>query len=218
VDPETDPETEPGGDPGPGGDLDGGADPDEVAVELLDPAAGRDAALVQQLTDLVNDVYAVAEKGLWQDGTPRTTTTEVAGLVAAGEIAVARAAGGRIVGSVRLRRVAPDTAEFGMLVAAPDQRGRGIGRALVAFAERTSREQGLRAIRLELLVPRHWRHPGKDFLAAWYGRIGYPVVRLGRIDDAHPHLAPFLATPCDVEVREKSLGDLTTRGAASSEG
>jgi ribosomal protein S18 acetylase RimI-like enzyme len=190
----------------------------EVAVELLDPAASQEAALVQQLTDLVNDVYAVAEKGLWQDGTPRTTTTEIAGLVAAGEIAVATAPDGTVVGSIHLHRIAPDTSEFGMLVAAPDRRGAGIGRALVAFAERTSREQGLRAIQLELLVPREGRHPSKELLAEWYGRIGYPIVRIGRIDDAHPHLAPFLATPCDVQVREKPLGGLTTRGAASSEG
>jgi GNAT superfamily N-acetyltransferase len=190
----------------------------EVAVAKLDPAASRDAALVQQLTDLVNEVYAVAEEGLWQDGTPRTTTTEIAGLVAAGEIAVATVPDGTVVGSVHLHRVAADTSELGMLVAAPDRRGAGIGRALVAFAERTSREQGLRAIQLELLVPREWRHPSKDFLAAWYGRIGYPIVRIGRIDDAHPHLAPFLATPCDVQVREKPLDGRTNRGAASSEG
>ena len=105
-----------------------------------------------------------------------------------------------------------------MLVAAPDRRGAGIGRALVAFAERTSRDQGLRALQLELLVPRDGRHPSKDFLATWYERIGYRIIRLGRIEDAHPHLAPFLATACDVQVREKALGGLTARGAASSEG
>jgi GNAT superfamily N-acetyltransferase len=188
----------------------------EVAVALLDPAASRDAALMQQLTDLVNDVYAVAEEGLWQPGTPRTTTAEMAGLVAAGEIAVATAPDATVVGSIRLHRIAPDTSEFGMLVADPDRRGTGVGRALVAFAERSGREQGLRAIQLELLVPREWRHPSKDFLAAWYERIGYRIVRLGRIEDAHPHLAPFLATACDVQVREKPLGGLTIRGAASS--
>jgi hypothetical protein len=82
---------------------------------------------VQQLTDLVNEVYAVAEKGLWQDGTPRTTTTEIAGLVAAGEIAVATAPDGTVVGSIHLHRIAPDTSELGLLVAAPDRRATGIG-------------------------------------------------------------------------------------------
>ena len=92
-----------------------------------------------------------------------------------------------------------------MLVAAPQQRGTGIGRALVDFAERHSRERGLRAIQLELLVPRAWRHPSKEFLKAWYRRRGYRLIRTGRIDDAHPQLAPLLATPCDLAVHEKPL-------------
>ena len=49
-----------------------------------------------------------------------------------------------------------------MLVAAPDQRGTGVGRALVAFAEQRSRERGLRAMQLELLLPRTWQHPTRS--------------------------------------------------------
>jgi GNAT superfamily N-acetyltransferase len=150
-------------------------------------------------------VYADAERGLWRDGTRRTSGAEVAELIAAGEVAVARHRDGRIVGSVHVRRIAEDTGELGMLVVAPDHRGLGIGRALVEFAERHSREQGLRAIQLELLVPRGWRHPTKEFLSSWYSRLGYRVVGVGRMDDAYPHLAPFLATPCDLQVREKPL-------------
>ena len=86
---------------------------------------------------------------------------------------------GSIVGSVRVHDVADDASEFGMLVAAPDQRGTGIGRALLDFAERRSRERGLRAMQLELLVPRGWRHPSKEFLRAWYGRRGYRLIRTG---------------------------------------
>ena len=100
---------------------------------------------------------------------------------------------------------ADDASEFGMLVAAPEQRGTGVGRALVAHAEQDTRERGRPTMQLELLVPREWRHPHKEFLKAWYGRIGYRKVRTGSIDAAHPHLAPLLATPCDLEVYEKPL-------------
>ena len=176
-----------------------------IAVERLEPAVGRDAAVVDRLTRLVNDVYEVAERGLWRDGATRTTAAEMADLVHAGQIAVARR-DGHIVGSVRLHDVSDDTSEFGMLVADHDERGIGVGRALVDFAERRGRERGLRAIQLELLVPRTWSHPSKEFLKAWYGRSGYRIIRATSIDDAHPHLAPLLATPCDVEVHEKALG------------
>jgi GNAT superfamily N-acetyltransferase len=182
--------------------------PAAVAVRLLRAADSRDARLVDHVTSLVNDVYASAESGLWRDGAPRTAAAELAELIRAEQIAVATRHG-QIAGSVRLHDVADDLSEFGMLVAAPDQRGTGVGRALVAFAEEHSRERGLRAIQLELLVPRAWRHPSKEFLKAWYGRLGYRPVRTGSIEDNYPHLAPLLATPCDLDIYEKRL---QTRG------
>jgi ribosomal protein S18 acetylase RimI-like enzyme len=175
-----------------------------IAVRVLDPAVGRDVGLAGQLADLINRVYAVAESGLWRDGTTRTTPTELSELIEAREIAVA-ARDGRIAGAIRLHDVADDASEFGLLATAPDQRGRGVGRALLAFAERRSRERGLRAIQLELLVPRTWEHPSKEFLKAGYGRCGYRLVRTTTMDGAYPHLAPLLATPCDLEVHEKPL-------------
>jgi len=181
-----------------------GEQPATIAIRVLDAAAGHDARLVGHLTGLINDVYATAESGLWLGSSTRTTASEVAELIRAGEIAVA-ARNGRIAGSARVRDVAEDTSEFGMLVAAPDHRGTGVGRALVAFAEQRSRRRGLRAMQLELLVPRTGQHPSKEFLKAWYGRIGYRLVRTGSVDDAYPHLAPLLATPCDLAVYEKPL-------------
>ncbi|SEP01557.1 GNAT family N-acetyltransferase [Amycolatopsis saalfeldensis] len=174
-----------------------------LEIELLPPsaAAGEDLAV----TALVNQVYAVAEKGLWAGPADRTTVAEVAGLVRAGEIAVARL-DGRTVGCVRIHRLADGAGEFGLLAAAPDVRGAGIGRALVRFAEQRCRADGCAEMQLELLVPRDWTHPSKEFLAGWYGRLGYRVVRTSTIDEAYPHLAPLLATPCDFLVYRKDLG------------
>ena len=177
---------------------------DQIAVRLLNAGAGRDAGLVDHLTGLINTVYATAESGLWRDGATRTTTSELAELIRARQIAVATRHG-HIVGGVRVHDVSDEASEFGMLVAAPDQRGTGVGRALVDFAEGHTRERGRRAIQLELLVPRAWRHPSKEFLKAWYGRRGYRLIHTTGVDDAHAHLAPLLATPCDLEVYEKPL-------------
>ncbi len=167
-------------------------------------AGADDAGLVDHLTRLVNDVYVDAERGLWRDGATRTTAPELAALIRAGEIAVALRHD-TIAGSVRMHDVADDVGEFGMLVAAPDQRGTGLGRELVAFAERRAREHGLRAMQLELLTPRVWDHPAKQVLRAWYRRIGYRPIRTGAIGDRYPHLADLLATPSDLTVYEKPL-------------
>ena len=178
----------------------------DLEVELLDPRAAGDGALVDRLTALVNGVYADAERGLWRDGAARTTADEIAGLIRAGEIAVATR-GDRVVGSVRVREVRPGTGEFGLLVSAPGERGTGVGRALVGFAEAHSRARGAAAMQLELLVPRGWEHPSKAFLRAWYGRRGYRLSRVERFDIAYPAAAPLLATPCDLETRSRSLVD-----------
>ena len=173
-------------------------------VGVLGPEAAADDGLVQALADLVNAVYAVAEEGMWQPGATRTTPEEIASLIRAGEI-VAAAGDGRVLGMVRLHDVGRDTAEFGILVSAPGERNSGVGRALLDFAERHSAERSLATMQLELLVPREWTHPSKEFLKAWYGRRGYRLVRTGKLDDAYPHLAPHLATPCDLEIHAKSL-------------
>jgi GNAT superfamily N-acetyltransferase len=173
----------------------------DIAVGLLETA---DPRLADELSRLVNDVYLTAETGLWRGGATRTTPSEMAQLIEAREIAVATR-GDRMAGSVRIHDVADDTSEFGILVAAPDERGTGVGRALVDFAERQGRERGLRAMQLELLVPREGQHPSKEFLKSWYGRRGYRLIRTRSFDDAYPHLAPLLVTPCDLTVYEKPL-------------
>ena len=113
-----------------------------IEVELLPAAASDDATVMERITDLTNEVYAVAEDGLWTEGATRTTVGEVAEMTRAGQIAVARLRN-RIVGSVRVQRLDDGTGEFGMLVADPDHRGLGIGRELVRFAERKCGTDGL---------------------------------------------------------------------------
>ncbi|MGK5551170.1 GNAT family N-acetyltransferase [Actinomadura kijaniata] len=164
----------------------------------------RDPTVAAEVAALVNRVYAVAEEGLWREGATRTTPPEVAGMVRQGEIVVARL-DGRIVGCVRVQALDERVGEFGMLATDPAHRGHGIGRRLVGFAERLSRERGLTAMRLELLVPTGRPHPGKQELHAWYTRLGYRVTRNGAIHEQYPELAALLAVPCDYVIYHKDL-------------
>ncbi|GAA3546449.1 GNAT family N-acetyltransferase [Nonomuraea rosea] len=176
----------------------------DFRVSLLPAGASAEPAVLARLSDLVNEVYAVAEKGLWLDEATRTSTAEIAATAGAGEIAVARQ-GRHIVGCVRVRALDERTAEFGMLAADPAHRGRGVGRDLVAFAERHALDGGREVMRLEVLTPREWTHPSKEFLAAWYSRLGYRRTGVEPVEDFYPALAPLLATPCDLVVYRKAL-------------
>jgi GNAT superfamily N-acetyltransferase len=175
-----------------------------MEIALLEPERGEDAELVERLTALINRVYAAAETGLWRDDAARTSATEVAGFIRAGQVALA-SRDGRVLGSVRVHDIGDDVSEFGLLVAAPEERGTGVGRALLDFVERDGRQRGLRAVQLELLSPREWAHPSKEFLKDWYGRRGYRVIRTESPGVRYPGLAAMLATPCDLEIREKEL-------------
>jgi GNAT superfamily N-acetyltransferase len=175
-----------------------------LEVSFVHDTGADDDGFVAQVVDLVNRVYAEAERGLWRDGANRTDGPEVAATIRAGQLAVARL-DGHLVGAVKVQRLDDGRGEFGMLVASPDHRGVGIGRQLVAFAERWARAQGLATMRLELLVPQTWTHPVKEFLRAWYTRIGYRRVRTGRLEEDYPMLQPQLATPCDFVIYEKDL-------------
>lgn len=157
-----------------------------------------------RITELVNHVYAVSERGLWRAGATRTTVGEVRALSRAGELVIAEDAG-RLTGVVRVRQLDSHTGEFGMLAADPGMRGRGIGRDLVRFAEELVRVNGRGYMQLELLVPRDWVLESKQFLAAWYGRIGYRLHRVGRIEESYPDLAPMLCTEADFRIYRKEL-------------
>lgn len=177
----------------------------DLRIEPLPEAAATDEATMTRLTELVNTVYAESEKGLWQGHADRTDPDEVARFTQAGEIAVARL-DGAVVGCVRVQRLSAGIGGFGMLAAAPEHRGIGIGRELVRYAERRVQDEGGRVMQLELLVPRTWPHPSKEFLASWYERLGYRVVRVAELGESYPALVPLLATPCDFRVYHKPLG------------
>lgn len=171
---------------------------------LLPPDAAQDGAIVSRLTDLVNEVYAVAEKGMWADGATRTSAADIADLIRVGQIAVA-AQGDDLLGCVRIQELDDNVSEFGMLAVDSGRRHIGLGRELVRFAERRGRDLGCGTMQLELLVPRDWKHPSKEFAAQWYMRMGYTVARTGSFGELYPDLKPLLATPCQFIIYRKDI-------------
>jgi GNAT superfamily N-acetyltransferase len=185
-------------------------DVDGVDIAALAPDRATDAMLVTELVALVNRVYTEAEAGLWVDGMTRTNHRYMADSIGAGEIAAARW-NGLLVGAICVELLADGDGKFGMLVAAPEHRGLGIGRELVAFAERWVQQCGATEMQLELLVPRDWSHPAKEFLRSWYADLGYRVVRTTALAEDYPELAPQLATPCDLVIYAKPLQAATAQ-------
>ncbi|MEU5697966.1 GNAT family N-acetyltransferase [Streptomyces aurantiacus] len=182
-------------------------------IEILPPEASSDTVLMAQIAELVNRVYAASEDGQWLPGATRTTASEIAEFTRAREIIVASISG-VLVGSIRVQLLTPERGESGMLVSDPDRRNMGIGRELRRFTIDMLREQGVKTLQIELLVPRDWDQASKQFMAEWNERSGYQVVRKGAFEEQYPDLAPLLATPCDFIIYEKDIQNLRTQRSA----
>ena len=186
----------------------------KVQIALLPRIAAGDIRLMRAVGHLINEVYAVAEQGLWADGTARTTVSQVTNFTRAGQIATA-GTGGELAGCVRIQQLDGHTAEFGMLAVAPAYRGTGVGSELVRFAEQSSWDNGCHIMQLDVLMPRRWSHPSKEFLVSWYTRLGYEPTRTAMFEESYPDLAHLLATPCDFVTYRKKLAGRTVTGPAS---
>lgn len=167
-------------------------------------ATDLDAENVGRLAALINEVYDVAESGMWKRNGTRTSPAEVERLLRSRALILAES-DGVVVGSVNVNLMNDGVGEFGMLVADPRRRGEGIGSALVEHAERWAREMGCHTMRLELLTPRNWTHPGKEFLKGWYSRIDYAPQSTEPFEILYPELVSELATECDFTVWHKRL-------------
>lgn len=174
-----------------------------LQIEVLPESASEDLVTMNAVTDLVNEVYATAEQGLWLPGATRTNVREIAELTRAGQIVVARLAD-VIVGSIRVQRL--DRRRARPECWSPT-RATEIweSAALRHFVVEKLRREGVKTLQIELLIPRGWTQESKTFMAGWNERAGYEVVRQGAFEEQFPDLAPLLATPCDFIIYNKAL-------------
>jgi GNAT superfamily N-acetyltransferase len=175
-------------------------------VKLLAPDEAGDEILVEELVRIINSAYAIGEAGLWLEGAARTGPGEIAEAIRSGGV-LAATLEGRLAGGAYLRSLDRGTADLGLISAAPDRWGSGIGRELVRLAEELARSRGVTTMQLELLVPKGWVHPEKERLRSWYVRLGYKVVRSAPFEEVAAHLAPQLAVPCEFLIFRKPLAE-----------
>lgn len=155
--------------------------------------------VVQTLCDLINHVYQEAEDGLLQPDSKRIFVNDLKGLLENNELLLA-VDGEKIIGCVKITLLNDTHAMFGMLVTSHAYRGSGIGGKLVAAAEQWARNQGCTTMCLELLTPRSWQQQHKEFLKAWYGRLGYRLHSSKVFEKEHHQI-----TECDFCLYEKVL-------------
>jgi ribosomal protein S18 acetylase RimI-like enzyme len=198
--------------------------PTSISIGFPPPQSAEDTRLISSITDMINHAYEKAEGDLFADKREyrRTTPEQITALVRAGHLACAhRNTTDELVGCMVIREASaeestslndeekiPRAGRLSLLALNPSHQGLGIGRTMVLYAEEHCRTNlGLDTLRLELLIPTSSqpRHALKERMQAWYLRLGYEAVRVGRYGDEYPHLEKLLAVPAEYRIYEKSL-------------
>jgi N-acetylglutamate synthase-like GNAT family acetyltransferase len=151
----------------------------------LRPAGPDD---VRAIVDLVNRAYLVERFFVQGD---RTDAAEVEDLMRRGRFLVAERAGA-LVACVHIE-TAGEIGRFGMLSVDPPGQGAGLGRLMVAAAERVCRDAGCREVEIEVVDLRTELFP-------FYRRLGYAEV--GRAPFPEPQRA---IRPCAFVVMRKRI-------------
>ncbi len=160
---------------------------------------------VTHLVQLINEIYATEEAGMWKETTAgRVVADEISAYLENQQLFFAFV-GNELVGSVKIDVIDAETMEFGMLVANPAFRGMGIGRELVKAVENHARTAGFKKMMLELLTPKDWVNPSKEFLKKWYTRIGYVPGKTIPFEQEFPRRKHEFACPCVFTVWLKDL-------------
>jgi len=136
------------------------------------------------LVTLINAAYKVGEAGIITNTKDqpfnRVNTKNVADMVAAGQLLVARINEGdgcRIVGCIKaVPDVDNSVGEWGCLAVATEEQGKGVGSRLIDAAEEALRVAGCQTAQLELLAPVGWDQEHKKRLRVYYTeRRGYAL-------------------------------------------
>jgi len=164
------------------------------------------AEQIESVAKLINQVYLITEHDFWphNGNYERTNVTEIARYIANRELIIAKIAH-EIVGAVHVYPIKLAICGFGMLVAAPDKKGIGIGATLMEGIENWAKTNGYNSIQLELLKPVDYKHPDKEFLNSWYNRLGYRFISKSLYADLYPRQAHLLKIPCNFEIYQKNL-------------
>lgn len=177
-----------------------------LCIERANPQC-MSTAEIERTYQLVIEAYARTEVEIWGEEYVRMPMEEYAGLLAKGEVLIARLAG-EIVGTLWVHQLVGKAYGFGLLAADVKYSGIGIGRELIRHAEDLARAAGANRMVLEILRPRDFEVPFKSVLAAWYIRLGYRYVKsmsFLELRSEKVEKAKLLKVPAVFDVYSKSL-------------
>ena len=175
-----------------------------INIEFAEQLSAEDLAY---LAHHINAIYLEEEGSIWpHDGTyERTNTQELAAMIEAGELIIARNKEGVIMGSIRMYKHEGKWF-YGILITVPKFRKQGVGAALVRFVEEAVATKGDREIWIELLFSETSEMSNKVGMRGWYTSKGYEFVRTIPFAEKDAEKAKLMRQPCYFEIMRKPVG------------
>lgn len=162
---------------------------------------------INRLYEILIHAYAETEQSVWGENYIRIPKDEFISLISRGEVFYAEL-NGNVVGSIYVYRKDESTFSFGLLSADFSLKGKGIGKALVDYAEAHAFDQGAKYMDLEILRPIAEEVPFKGVLKQWYTKLGYVYTLSGTFVELKPDKAfkaKGLIQPCTFDCYQKVL-------------
>lgn len=170
------------------------------SAKLLPP----DSVEKDELYAILIKAYADTENLMWGDQYIRISKEDFEKFIRHDQLLVAYF-NGKVAGGLRVYRIDKETFSFGAFGARFDLSGNGIGRALIAEAERKALHNGVHRMKIEILRPASFEIPIKTKLHHWYSSLGYKLTDSVGFENLYPEKARRLLTACVFDFYVKNL-------------
>ncbi len=127
---------------------------------------------IDKAYSILINAYAQTESEIWGENYVRISREEYEGLIDKGEIFFSFK-DKQVNGCIQITNPEEKVFSFGLLAIDFTQKGEGIGKKLILFAEEYALKNGGNKMILEILKPRDFEVPFKIFLHQWYSDLGY---------------------------------------------
>jgi GNAT superfamily N-acetyltransferase len=166
-----------------------------------------DKEQVQELLDIINPSFAVAEADMWKGTLQRTSKEELFRLIDGRQLLLVRE-GAVLVGACKIS-LEERIGDLSMLACHPLYRGKGIGTLMRLFFEDFCAQQGCSHVQVEVLFAKENCSDIKQDTIAWYNRHGYTEHASSHFASLYPHLSPQLAVECSFIIYRKECSPCT---------
>ena len=161
----------------------------KLEIRRSEATDAEDSALVDRVVAIVNAAYFWSEAEQRNNEKERTSTPEITDLLKKRKLLLAFASE-QLAGVVKIEKIGPKIAGFGILATDPNGLQRGVSKALVGAAEAWALAEGFGETEIEIVCAEN-PNSHKQLLHDWYTRLNYIEIATFPVIERIPEITPL---------------------------